>query len=426
MSGELGNGATTDSPVPVQVLGLQSGAQVIAAGGRHACALVNGSAKCWGRNGNGELGTGSTTDSSVPVQVAGLTNGVQAIATGDYHTCSLVNGGVQCLGYDHHGELGNGSTTDSAVPVQVSGLTTGVQAVAGGSLHTCALVNGDVECWGYNDNGQLGNGSTTDSSVPVQVRPWSLTSKDPLIPAITGTCPTFMNGSIDYLGLGGIEMQVGAMKQGTGSLIFYWHGTGSTAAESSLFGGTQEVLDSGGIIISPQRSTGMGGDCSVTATFSVGDFDVTDQIAACAVRDYHIDPRSIYTTGCDAGGLQAGCMGLMRSSYIAAVVTNSGGVVSAQASQSKDHVPSVMTMHGAPSSDVVIVDFSDTSRTYDDAIKMAGGFVVNCNHGGGHCGAPADLQAAGWQFMRAHPFGVSPEPYVGGLPSSFPSYCTVY
>jgi poly(3-hydroxybutyrate) depolymerase len=158
----------------------------------------------------------------------------------------------------------------------------------------------------------------------------------------------------------------------------------------------------------------------------MGDFDIADQIAACAVRDYHIDPHRIYTTGCSAGGLQAGCMGLMRSNYIAAVLPNSGGSVFAQASQSPDHVPSVMTMHGAPGSDVVIVDFSQTSMTYDQAIKSAGGFVVNCNHGGGHCGAPADLQKAGWQFLKDHPFGVSTEPYAGGLPAGFPSYCMIF
>jgi poly(3-hydroxybutyrate) depolymerase len=253
-----------------------------------------------------------------------------------------------------------------------------------------------------------------------------MTSKDPVLPDVKGDCPKFASGNLDYMGLTGIAMQVGAMKEGTGSLIFYWHGTGSGSFESSSFGGTSQVLAAGGIIVAPSGSTGQGGDCSGTGTFSMGDFDVADQIAACAVRDYHIDPHRIYSTGCSAGGLQAGCMGLVRSNYIAAVAPNSGGAVFAQAAQNPMHVPSTMTMHGAPGSDVVIVDFSQTSMTYDDAIKKAGGFVVNCNHGGGHCGAPADLQAAAWTFMDAHPFGVTPEPYTGGLPAGFPSYCMIY
>ena len=30
-----------------------------------------------------------------------------------------------------------------------------------------------------------------------------------------------------------------------------------------------------------------------------------------------------------------------------------------------------------------------------------------------------------WQFMKDHPFGVTPEPYANGLPASFPSYCKI-
>jgi hypothetical protein len=108
-------------------------------------------------------------------------------------------------------------------------------------------------------------------------------------------------------------------------------------------------------------------------------------------------------------------MAEMRSSYIAAAVPNSGGEVTRQTIQDPSRVPAVMTMHGG-ASDMVIVSFATTSATYDAQIKAAGGFVVNCNHGGGHCQAPAALYAAGWEFMKAHPFGVDPEPYSSGLP----------
>jgi dienelactone hydrolase len=187
----------------------------------------------------------------------------------------------------------------------------------------------------------------------------------------------------------------------------------------------QDILSKGGIIVSFQNSVGTGGDCSGTSTFSKDDFKIADLIAACAVRDHGIDPRRIYTTGCSAGGLQAGCMGAMRSSYIAATVPNSGGEVTRQTIQDTKHVPAVMTMHGG-ASDRVVVSFSQTSATYDAHMDSAGSFVINCNHGGGHCGAPAALYSAAWEFMKAHPFGQAPEPYGSGLPGSFPSYCTVY
>lgn len=165
--GALGNNTTTDSPVPVQVQGLTSGAQAVGAGVNHSCALVNGGVQCWGRNPFGQLGSGTTTSSAIPTPVVGLATGVQAISVGGYHTCALVHGGTRCWGYNAYGQLGNNSTIDSSVPVVVQGLATGPQALAAGYYHTCALVDGSARCWGFNGNGELGNNSTVDSYVPV-------------------------------------------------------------------------------------------------------------------------------------------------------------------------------------------------------------------------------------------------------------------
>jgi hypothetical protein len=271
--------------------------------------------------------------------------------------------------------------------------------------------------------GGAGGTGAADAGISSSV----MTSADPRIPEITGECPTFQSGTISFGGVRSIRLEVGAKKQGTGSIIFYWHGTGSSSGEySRMMGGVvQKVLAEGGIIVSPQDSVGTGGDCSGTSTFSKDDFKWADQLYACAVRDHGIDPRRVYTTGCSAGGLQAGCMAAMRSSYVAAAVPNSGGIVFPQPIEDSSHVPAIMTVHGG-SSDVVIVTFSQTSATLDKQMKDAGGFVVNCNHGGGHCGIPSAAYEAGWEFMKAHPFGVDPEPYASGLPGSFPDYCEVY
>jgi len=159
-----------------------SKATSIAAGAYHTCALsTTGAVYCWGYNYYGQLGNNSTTDSNVPVQVvgvggSGLLSGIASIAAGAVHTCAVsTTGAVYCWGRNSEGELGNNSYTESNVPVQVvgvggTGLLSGIASIAGGLFHTCALsATGAVYCWGENLYGELGNNSTMESNVPVQV-----------------------------------------------------------------------------------------------------------------------------------------------------------------------------------------------------------------------------------------------------------------
>jgi hypothetical protein len=248
----------------------------------------------------------------------------------------------------------------------------------------------------------------------------------PVIPEVTGECPEFRNGTITFGGLGGIAVVAGSKAEGpTAPMVFYWHGTGSFSGEyASMAAAVQRgVVGEGGVLISFQGTTG-GDLLSGTAIFGAGDFMITDQLAACAVKNFNIDPKRIFATGCSAGGLFSGAMAAARSNYMAAAAPNSGGWTAPVKFQN-DNTPALMTIHGAPGVDVVIIDFSNSSKTADDAFKARGGFVINCNHGGGHCGG-GGLAPDIWEFFKAHPYGTKPSPWAGGLPSGFNSQCKIY
>ncbi len=249
---------------------------------------------------------------------------------------------------------------------------------------------------------------------------------EPIIPSVTEDCPTFRNGTITFMGLSGIEVVAGSKAAGpTAPMVFYWHGTGGVAGEfrRRATAVSNGVVAEGGVLVSFQGTTG-GDLLSGTSVFGRGDMDLVDQLAACAVRDHNVDPRRIFTTGCSAGGLFSTALAVLRSNYIAAAAPNSGGLIFGQQFQGA-FTPALMTMHGAPGQDVVIIDFSDTSRIADQQFKGRGGFVVNCNHGGGHCGAAA-LAPEVWDFFLAHPYGVEPSPWAQGLPAGFDNACELF
>jgi Regulator of chromosome condensation (RCC1) repeat len=179
VSGQLGDGTFTKSTSPVQVTGLpQEPILSLQSSWENSGALLaDGSYWDWGYNANGQLGDGSTVASDVPVQV-GLPAKVDVVSLGGSLSDNgqteaiLSNGLVYSWGSDKYGQLGIGTTNNShKVPVKVlvpTG-TTFVSVASGGAAQYAVDSTGDVWAWGENNVGQLGIGNTQNQSLPVSV-----------------------------------------------------------------------------------------------------------------------------------------------------------------------------------------------------------------------------------------------------------------
>lgn len=220
--GQLGNGTTDDTKVPVAVdtSGVLAGRTVtnLSSGGVGTfCGLLdNGSIACWGGGGAGQMGNGTTTSSNlspVLVDTSGVLNGKTpiGISVGDLHVCVVTSdASASCWGRNVEGQLGDGSVTNSAVPVLVdtAGALAGqdVAVIEAGANSSCAITTAGIAyCWGENGSGQLGTGTQTNSSTPVAVDASGILSNEPLstisVSSFSG-CATTVSGKVACWGSG--------------------------------------------------------------------------------------------------------------------------------------------------------------------------------------------------------------------------------
>jgi alpha-tubulin suppressor-like RCC1 family protein len=171
--GQLGNGTTTDSLVPVRVkgpggVGFLSNIIAIAAGDVHSMALAaDGTVYTWGFNGTGALGLGDMTHRYSPARVPGSRN-VFAIAAGGFHSLLLADEGwVGGCGANGFGQLGLNDTSIRTRFTRINN-SFGQTAVAAGISHSMSLdyFAGSIYSWGSGFNGQLALGDTLNRYMP--------------------------------------------------------------------------------------------------------------------------------------------------------------------------------------------------------------------------------------------------------------------
>ena len=299
-SGQLGDGSTQPSAVPVKVKGIGGTGYLedvtqVSAGGSYSVAITSSGVVSWGHNQFGQLGTGTTAGagdfSSVPVRVVNvfgepgtyLTN-VTSIVCGTTTAYANTSQGLISWGYGAFGQLGNGTTVnDQATPVWVLGPGSvpnsrllGVTQYAAGANHVLAITPSGVVAWGPDDYGQLGNGGTSAQQRPVFVH----TSQSDTSPVTNAVAVAAGNGKSLMLTPIGVfawgNNQFGKIGIGSATSIIpyptrvvnysggsgqYLQGVSSISANgSNLYAVTSQGLYSWGMNAFGESGTGTQGD----------------------------------------------------------------------------------------------------------------------------------------------------------------------
>jgi alpha-tubulin suppressor-like RCC1 family protein len=344
LDGELGNNSLLSSSVPVAVstAGVLSGKFVtqVAGSALSACAIDStGKAYCWGSNTTyGQLGNGSTSSSSVPVAVtttgalSGVTLGL--ITAGAFNGCAVSTAGASyCWGNNADGEFGSGNFTSpstTAVATSTSGVLSGqvLSQITGGYYSTCAA-GGPATipyCWGQDTSGQLGNTSTSNSNVAVVVlhlvpgAPTGVVA----VPADTSLTVYFTAPSI--LGAGTLSNYTVTATPGAGT----YPGTSAPTSGSCTAAGTSCTvtgLTNGAVYLVTVTTNTTVGSSAASAPASGTPWPPTAAIAAGYTHSCTISGGKAYCWGDDTNG-ELGNNTTTATPQTTPVAVYTGGVLS--------------------------------------------------------------------------------------------------
>jgi alpha-tubulin suppressor-like RCC1 family protein len=175
-SGQLGNGQTANSNVPVKVQGVLNLKKIIlvAAGSTHALALSDDSVLfSWGSSSNGQLGDAKTITRTLPFIVKTLYGKQIASIDATLQTsfALLTNSEIWNFGQNNVGQIGDNTVVDKNVPVKVAVPSTYpvISMDAGNSYFMALMSNGSAFATGQNTKGQLSDSSFTNKKVLTSV-----------------------------------------------------------------------------------------------------------------------------------------------------------------------------------------------------------------------------------------------------------------
>lgn len=155
--------------LPFQINDLENIINIDCGAGYSVALEEDGSIWTWGDNDQGQLGDGTNESRNTPVQVKNIDN-ITDIACGSGHMLAKrSDGSIWGWGSNYYGSLVDNAEIAINTPIRINGIAN-VIAIACGGLHNLALEeDGTVWSWGYNEYGQLGNGTYENSSNPTQI-----------------------------------------------------------------------------------------------------------------------------------------------------------------------------------------------------------------------------------------------------------------
>lgn len=162
-SGQLGNGTKTDQLTPIKIMDAVS--SVSYDNGTTMIITTDRSLWACGNNTNYKIGDGTSTNRTTPIKIM---DNVRSVAVCGSHTFAIkADNSLWAWGWNSSGELGDGTTINRKEPVYIMDA---VRSISTSPNHAMALkTDGSLWTWGKNSNGQLGDGTMTNSSVPIRI-----------------------------------------------------------------------------------------------------------------------------------------------------------------------------------------------------------------------------------------------------------------
>ena len=132
--GTLGNGTTTNSSMPICISDIENsplnGKRIVKIYEEYMYIIVKdnrGKLYSWGSNSSGQLGNGTTTNSSMPVCISDIEtsplkekNIVDVYSDDSTIIVKDSDGKLYSWGYNEYGQLGNGTRNNSSMPICIS------------------------------------------------------------------------------------------------------------------------------------------------------------------------------------------------------------------------------------------------------------------------------------------------------------------